>query len=68
MLAIGSVRDDEAITDRSEYFYLLLPALIGAMMLASSGNLVTLYIGLELLNKLNELRLGRNKKEILFIR
>lgn len=62
LLAIGSVRDDEAITDRSEYFYLLLPALIGAMMMASSGNLVTLYIGLELLSLTSYVLVGIRRR------
>lgn len=65
LLALGSVRDDEAITDRSEYFYLLLPALIGAMMMASSGNLVTLYIGLELLSLTSYVLVGIRKKSSL---
>ncbi|MUT65060.1 NADH-quinone oxidoreductase subunit N [Paenibacillus sp. NEAU-GSW1] len=50
LMAIGSVKRDDAIVDRAELFYLLLPAAMGAMIMASSGNLVTLYIGLELLS------------------
>ncbi|MHA6481365.1 NADH-quinone oxidoreductase subunit N [Paenibacillus sp. strain BS8-2] len=50
LLGLGTASRDEAITDKGEYFYLLLPAAIGAMTMASSGNLVTLYIGLELLS------------------
>ncbi|GGG84896.1 NADH-quinone oxidoreductase subunit N [Paenibacillus radicis (ex Gao et al. 2016)] len=50
LMALGSVKQDKDITDRAELFYLLLPAAIGAMIMASSGNLVTLYIGLELLS------------------
>ncbi|MDQ6420950.1 NADH-quinone oxidoreductase subunit N [Paenibacillus sp. LHD-117] len=50
LLGLGSTSRDDAITDKGEYFYLLLPAAIGAMAMASSGNLVTLYIGLELLS------------------
>ncbi|MGO4547521.1 NADH-quinone oxidoreductase subunit N [Paenibacillus sp. 2TAB23] len=62
LLALGSVRDDEAITDRAEYYYMLLPALIGAMMMASSGNLVTLYIGLELLSLTSYVLVGMRRK------
>ncbi|WP_138753734.1 NADH-quinone oxidoreductase subunit N [Paenibacillus sinopodophylli] len=65
LLALGSVRDDEAITARAEYFYLLLPALIGAMMMASSGNLVTLYIGLELLSLTSYILVGLKRKSSL---
>jgi NADH-quinone oxidoreductase subunit N len=65
LLALGSARDEEAITDKSEYFYLLLPALIGAMMMASSGNLVTLYIGLELLSLTSYVLVGMRRKSSL---
>lgn len=50
LIGIGSVGEDRTITEKGEYFYLLIPAVIGAMIMASSGNLVTLYIGLELLS------------------
>lgn len=33
-----------------EFYYLLLSALLGAMVMTSSGDLITLYIGLELLS------------------
>lgn len=65
LLALGSVRDEETITDKAEYFYLLLPALIGAMMMASSGNLVTLYIGLELLSLTSYVLVGMRRKSSL---
>jgi len=50
LLAIGHVRRDAEVTDKGEYFTLLLPALTGAMIVASSGDLVTLFVGLELLS------------------
>ncbi|NIK79391.1 NADH-quinone oxidoreductase subunit N [Paenibacillus castaneae] len=62
LLALGSVRDDEAITDRAEYFYLLLPAVAGAMIMTSSANLVTLYIGLELLSLASYVLVGLKRK------
>lgn len=65
LLAIGSDRDEEEITDKSEYFYLVLPALMGAMMMASSGNLVTLYIGLELLSITSYVLVGIRRKSTL---
>ncbi|OBZ09985.1 NADH-quinone oxidoreductase subunit N [Bacillus sp. FJAT-26390] len=64
LLALGSARDEEAITDKSEYYYMLLPALIGAMMMASSGNLVTLYIGLELLSLTSYVLVGMRRKSL----
>jgi NADH-quinone oxidoreductase subunit N len=62
LLAIGSTKDDDAITDRAEYFYLLLPAVVGAMAMASSGNLISLYIGLELLSITSYILVGMRKK------
>lgn len=48
-MSIGAVKDDE-IPHRGEYYYLLLPALIGGMIMASSSELITLFVGLELLS------------------
>lgn len=49
LMSISSMKDEE-IPHRGEYYYLLLPAALGAMMMASSGDLITLYVGLELLS------------------
>lgn len=65
LLGLGSARDDNGITDKGEYFYLLLPAVTGAMMVASSGNLVTLYIGLELLSITSYVLVGLRRKSSL---
>ncbi|CAM4150006.1 NADH-quinone oxidoreductase subunit N [Paenibacillus alkaliterrae] len=65
LLGLGSVREDEAITDKGEFFYLLLPAVIGAMILSSSGNLITLYIGLELLSLTSYVLVGMRRKSSL---
>lgn len=62
LMGLGSARDDHAITDRAEYFYLLLPAVIGAMIMSSSGNLITLYIGLELLSITSYVLVGMRRK------
>jgi NADH-quinone oxidoreductase subunit N len=35
---------------RGEFYYLFLTALLGAMVMTSSGDLITLFIGLELLS------------------
>jgi NADH-quinone oxidoreductase subunit N len=43
-------RPKEGITHRGEFYYLLLCALLGAMIMASSGDLITLFVGLELLS------------------
>jgi len=46
--SLGSVRSRE-VPVKGEFYYLMLPAALGAMVMASSGELITLYIGLELL-------------------
>lgn len=48
-MSIGSL-EKEKIKDRGEFYYLFLPAGLGAMIMASSGDLITLYVGLELLS------------------
>ncbi|RDI41605.1 NADH-quinone oxidoreductase subunit NuoN [Falsibacillus pallidus] len=49
---------------RGEYFYLLLTALLGAMMLSSSGDLITLFVGLELLAVSSYILAGIKKDDI----
>lgn len=48
-MSIGSLKREE-IHHRGEYYYLFLPAILGAMIMVSSGDLITLYVGLELLS------------------
>ncbi|MFD0714918.1 NADH-quinone oxidoreductase subunit N [Paenibacillus sp. GCM10027626] len=49
LMSLGTVRREE-IPHKSEFYYLMLPAVLGAMMMASSGDLVTLYLGLEVMS------------------
>ncbi|MEK3883761.1 NADH-quinone oxidoreductase subunit N [Paenibacillus sp. PL2-23] len=65
LLGLGSADGDGAITDKGEYFYLLLPAALGAMMMASSGNLITLYVGLELLAITSYVLVGLRRRSVL---
>jgi NADH-quinone oxidoreductase subunit N len=65
LLGISTAGQDRSITDKGEYFYLLLPAAIGAMVMASSGNLITLYIGLELLTITSYVLVGLRRKSSL---
>ncbi|MCA0758608.1 NADH-quinone oxidoreductase subunit N [Paenibacillus sp. N4] len=65
ILGIGSEREKDGIADKGEFFYLLLPAVIGAMIMASSGNLITLYIGLELLSLTSYVLVGMKRKSSL---
>ncbi len=63
-LMILSNESNKEITDRSEYIYLLLSALLGAMMMASSGDLITLFVGLELLSLSSYIMVGLRKKSL----
>ncbi|WP_209973927.1 NADH-quinone oxidoreductase subunit N [Paenibacillus eucommiae] len=59
-MSLGSIRKDE-IPHIGEYYYLLLPATLGGMIVASSGDLMTLYVGLELLSITSYLLVAMNK-------
>jgi len=56
--------DKKEIKHDGEYYYLLLTALLGAMMMASSVDLITLYIGLELLSISSYILVGLRKKNL----
>lgn len=47
--SLGTIRDED-IPIKGEFYYLLLPAVLGAMVMSSSGDLITLFVGLELLS------------------
>ncbi|WP_274654266.1 NADH-quinone oxidoreductase subunit N [Paenibacillus humicola] len=49
LMSLGTVKRED-IPEKGEFYYLLLPAVVGAMVMASSGDLVTLFVGLELLS------------------
>ena len=49
-LAISYEAKDGLEDYRGEFYYLFLAALLGAMIMTSSGDLITLFIGLELLS------------------
>ena len=49
VLSLGDL-NRQGIQHAGEYYYLYLPAAVGAMIMASSGDLITLYVGLELLS------------------
>lgn len=59
-MTIGTV-DREEITHSGEFYYLFLPAVLGAMIMASSGDLITLYVGLELLSITTYIMVGMKK-------
>jgi NADH-quinone oxidoreductase subunit N len=62
-MSIGSVKEQE-IPHVGEYYYMLLPATIGGMIMASSGDLITLFVGLELLSITSYILVAMRKKDI----
>lgn len=49
---------------KGEFYYLFLIALLGAMFMASSGDLITLFVGLELLSISSYILAGLRKKHL----
>lgn len=56
--------NDKITRDRGEYYYLLLAAVLGAMMMASSADLITLFIGLETLSVSSYILVAIRKQHI----
>ncbi|MGX1191809.1 NADH-quinone oxidoreductase subunit NuoN [Metabacillus sp. SLBN-84] len=54
----------EGLKERGEFYYLLLAALLGAMMMASSRDLITLFTGLELLSISSYILAGLRKRDL----
>lgn len=61
-LLAASDEKQTPIADKGEYYYLLLTALLGAMFMASSTDLITLFIGLELLSLSSFILVGIRKR------
>lgn len=62
-MSLGSVKKEE-IPHAGEFYYLFLPATLGAMIMASSGDLITLFIGLELLSITSYILVGMRKQQL----
>lgn len=62
-MSIGSVKEEE-VPHVGEYYYLLLPATLGGMIMASSGDLITLFVGLELLSITSYILVAMRKKNL----
>ncbi len=60
-MSLGSV-DSNEIPHKGELYYLLLPAVLGAMIMVSSGDLITIFVGLELLSITSYILVGMRKK------
>ncbi|MBY0123220.1 NADH-quinone oxidoreductase subunit NuoN [Bacillus sp. S/N-304-OC-R1] len=65
MILATSYEPKEGLGDyKGEFFYLFLAALLGTMMMASSRDLITLFVGLELLSISSYILAGLRKKNI----
>lgn len=64
LLAIG-YRPKEGMEEfKGEFYYLLLAGLLGTMIMSSSGDLITLFVGLELLSLSSYILAGIRKKHL----
>jgi NADH-quinone oxidoreductase subunit N len=63
-MSLGSIKEEE-IQHEGEFYYLFLPALLGGMMMASSSDLITLFVGLETLSITSYIMVGIRKKNLL---
>ncbi|OCT13119.1 NADH:ubiquinone oxidoreductase subunit N [Paenibacillus pectinilyticus] len=61
-MSLGFVKED-SIPHVGEYYYFYLPAALGAMIMSSSGDMITLYVGLELLSITSYLLVAMKKKD-----
>ncbi|MFD2615516.1 NADH-quinone oxidoreductase subunit N [Paenibacillus gansuensis] len=61
-MSLGSLKKEE-VPNQGELYYLYLPAVLGAMVLASSGELITLFVGLELLSISSFILVGMRKND-----
>lgn len=64
LLAISYEPKDDFKEYKGEFYYLFLAALLGAMFMTSSGDLITLFVGLELLTVSSFILAGIRKKNI----
>ncbi|WP_274362471.1 NADH-quinone oxidoreductase subunit N [Paenibacillus thermotolerans] len=62
LIGIGMNKERLSTDDVGEYYYFFLPATLGAMITASSTDMITLYVGLELLSITSYILVGFRKK------
>ena len=63
LMAIEYKNNPSVLAYRGEFFYLFLVALLGAMMMVSTGDLITLFIGLETLSITSYILVGITKRQ-----
>lgn len=64
LLAISYEPKEKLTEFRGEFFYLFLVALLGAMIMSSSADLITLFVGLELMTLSSYILVGIRKKHL----
>ncbi|MGE5701084.1 MAG: NADH-quinone oxidoreductase subunit NuoN, partial [Clostridia bacterium] len=64
LLSLTYHRENNDVKHQSEYYYLLLTGLLGAMVMASSSDMITLFVGLELLSLSSYVLVGLRKSSI----
>ncbi|EFV78151.1 MULTISPECIES: NADH-quinone oxidoreductase subunit NuoN [Cytobacillus] len=64
LIAIGYEPNEGLEEFRGEFFYLFMAALLGAMIMSSSGDLITLFVGLELLSISSYILAGMRKRNL----
>jgi NADH-quinone oxidoreductase subunit N len=64
LVLAANYKKDDIEENRGEFYYLLLTALLGAMMMASSADMITLFVGLELLSLSSYVMAGLEKRNM----
>ncbi len=64
LLLSFNMSKEEIETREGEYYYLLLTAALGGMVMASSADLITLFVGLELLSLSSYVLVGIRRKDL----
>jgi NADH-quinone oxidoreductase subunit N len=62
LLAMSYEPEEGMVEYRGEFYYLLLAALLGTMIMTSSADLITLFVGLELLSISSYILAGLRKR------
>ncbi|CAM3696609.1 NADH-quinone oxidoreductase subunit N [Cohnella lubricantis] len=61
LASLGTVKRED-VPIKGEFYYLFLPAVVGAMVMASSADLITLFLGMELLGITSYILVGVRKR------
>lgn len=63
-MAVSDEQKDGMKEHTGEFYYLILTALLGGMIMSSSGDLITLFVGLELLSISSYILVGIRKRNL----